>query len=71
MSKKVYFYLNEHQKKELTPLFKEVHKASAKRERSLILGQLKEDDLSAAAFIPKKYAIKMNKIMKEMEAERG
>lgn len=65
MTKKVYFDLTEDQKEILAPLFKQVHEAVAKDERGLILGQINEDFFSVAAFIPEKYAIKMNNIMQD------
>ena len=67
MSEKVYLRLTEHQRKLLKPLFKQVHEAFVEGKKGLILGQIKEESLHGR-FIPHKYAIKMNKIMEEMEA---
>ena len=68
MSEKVYLRLTEHQRKLLTPLFKQVKEALGEGKKGLILGQLSDISFHGV-FVPNKYAIKMHKIMEEMEAD--
>ena len=62
MAEKIHFYLTEDQEKQLTPLFKQAHKASKKGEKGIILAQL-QSFFSVAGFVPKKYATKIQEIM--------
>ena len=68
MNGKIYLRLTEHQRKLLVPLFKQVHEAFVEGKKGLILGQLSDVSFHGI-FVPNKYAIKMNKIMEEMEAD--
>lgn len=68
MNEKTYFRLTKKQKEVLAPLIQQVDDAQAEGKRGIILGQLLDESFYGM-FIPHKYAIKMNKIMREMEGE--
>ena len=68
MNGKVYLRLTEHQRKLLVPLFKQVYETVVEGKKGLILGQINEGSFHGT-FIPHKYAIKMSKIMEEMEED--
>ena len=67
----ILFKLTEKQKTELAPLFEQAKEAFNNCVPGLIILQLHGDKLSEAAFLPEKYALKIQEICNQWLREGG